>query len=369
VTSYAQGTSALLLAQWREYAPDGPFVNVTGVIITITALSDGSVAVGPTAVGVSNPAVGNNAYTWAIPASQATGSYIVVWNGTAPDLSSVQASEVISVTAVATEGSPPGLCEPWPVIWSCPLETTATAVSGTALQVASEVLWGMSGRQFGVCTLTVRPCRRDCFDSAWWAVNPWSTYGGYPMPVLHAGQWFNITCGSCQGECSCATLSEVMLPGPVVEVTEVKVDGVPLVKNVDYRVDDWRILVRLGGAEWPLCNNLNLADTEVGTWSVTMRVGVEVPPLGRVAVGVLAEQFIKALLCDASCELPATVQSLSRQGINVTFLDPNAVFENGQTGLYFPDLFIRTVNPNRLTRRARVYDLDNRAVRRQLGTS
>jgi hypothetical protein len=368
MTAYARGTTATLSVEWREYAPNGPLAPVTDVEITITPLTGGAAVVGPTGAGILNPAVGIYVYNWAVPDALDLGNYVVLWTGSDTEVTGLSASEIISITATADSASTSGPCESWPVIWPCVLETSAVAVSGTALAMATEVLWAMTGRRYGHCTYTTRPCKRNCYDSEWWSLNPWSSYNAYPIPVLYAGRWFNITCGTCQGECSCATLSEVMLPGPVSNVSEVKVDGVPLVKNVDYRVDNWRILVRLG-AEWPMCNNLNLADTEVGTWSVTFTVGETVPMMGQVAVGVLAEQFIKALLCDDSCELPATVQSIARQGVNVTFLDPSAVFENGQTGLYLPDLFIRTVNPNRRQQRARVYDLDNLGARRQLGTS
>jgi hypothetical protein len=42
----------------------------------------------------------------------------------------------------------------------------------------------------------------------------------------------------------------------------------------------------------------------------------------------------------------------------MTFIDPNQLFENGQTGLYFSDLFIRSVNPDGRRAPARVYNLD-----------
>jgi hypothetical protein len=188
------------------------------------------------------------------------------------------------------------------------------------------------------------------------------------MPALIGGLWYNIACGSCGGDCSCSRLSEVILPGPVYTVTTVKVDGVTLVKNVDYRIDDWRLLVRLGGFEWPSCNNLNLADSEVGTWSVTFESGQAVPTLGQASVGILAAEFAKALICDDSCGLPRPIQSLARQGVNMTFLDPNEVFTNGRTGLTIPDYFISTYNPGNKQQRARVYDIDSASNGRQLST-
>lgn len=263
---------------------------------------------------------------------------------------------------------PPGLCEAWEPIWTCALPTSANAVTGTAVQVASEVLWSLTARQFGLCTITLRPCRRDCYGSTWPGWGQWWEYGTYPTPALIGGSWFNLTCGSCDDGCSCTRVSDVMLPGPVWEVGLVKVDGEILVKGTDYRLDDYRRLVRLGGNEWPICNNLNLDDSQPGTWSVTFAQGQPVPELGRLAVGILATEIAKMLICDSSCALPKPVQSLSRQGVNLTFLDPNEVFADGRTGLYLPDLFISTYNPNKLRNRSKVYNIDDLSTPRQLGT-
>lgn len=259
---------------------------------------------------------------------------------------------------------PPGLCETWTPVWSCALPTGSYAVSGVALQMASETLYALSGRQFGLCTETVRPCRRDCYGDTW--PLGWTEYG-YPHPALIGGRWFNLGCATCTSGCSCASVSEALLPGPVYDVVQVKVDGIVLVTGA-YRVDDNRVLVRLDGDEWPVCNDLSLPDTEVGTWSVTLRRGVPVPPLGEVAAGILAREYMNLLLCSEECGLPQQVQSISRQGVNITYLDPNEVFQNGRTGLYVPDIFIQTYNPDGHRSPAKVYDIDNPDLGRRINT-
>lgn len=264
--------------------------------------------------------------------------------------------------------NPPGLCATWDPIWTCALPVSANAVTGTALQIASEILWALSGRRFGLCDITIRPCRQSCFGDSWSGWSGWWEYGTYPIPTLYNGAWYNITCGSCAEGCSCSRLSEVILPGPVHAIGVVKVDGTVLTKNIDYRLDDYRRLVRLGGFEWPPCNDLNLDDSQPGTWSVTFSQGVEVPELGRLAVGVLAVEIAKMLICDTSCALPKAVQSMSRQGVSMTFFDPTEVFADKRTGLYLPDLFISTYNPNGLRQPSRVYDIDNMQNWRQLNT-
>lgn len=278
----------------------------------------------------------------------------------------------IPTDGVVVSGGTPviGLCGSWEPVFSCALPTGAEAVTGQAVEAATEVLWSLTGRRFGLCTLTLRPCRRDCaFDDwhMWWEVGTGvSGLGGGPRPLWFNGMWFNISCGGgCgSGGCSCTALDEVVLPGPVHDVLSVKVDGVTLTKNVDYRLDDYRLLVRLGGQLWPLCNDLSKADTEADTWSVTARFGEDVPTLGKLAVGALALEFTKLLLCDDSCLLPRPIQSIVRQGINITFLDPNVVLNDGKTGLYVPDLFIQTVNSPgaagaQSRRRGQVYDIDS----------
>jgi hypothetical protein len=199
----------------------------------------------------------------------------------------------------------------------------------------------------------------------WWHPGDGFTY---PQPIMIRGQWYNLTCGNCSGDCSCAEISEAKLPGPVYDVTEVKVDGVTLTPDVDYRVDDWRILVRLGGERWPLCNDISLDDDQEGTWSVTYRQGTPVPPLGQLAVAELATEIAKYLACDDTCALPKPIQSITRQGISMTFLDPNEVFADGRLGLYWCDMFIQTYNPNKLRRRSRVYNLDALSTQRHIDT-
>jgi hypothetical protein len=227
-------------------------------------------------------------------------------------------------------------------------------VSGVAVLAATEVIDALTGLQFGECQLTIRPCRRQCDNSVpgnWWE------WGQWPKPIYYNGIWTNLTCGGCTDNCSCTAISEVFLPAPVVSVDEVKIDGVVL-PITSYRLDNWRKLVRTDGYEWPACNDLNLDDTEINTWSIKITVGKVVPTMGKIAVGELAAQIAKLLACETQCALPKNVQQLIRQGVTQNFLDPVKMFATGLTGLYLVDLFIRTVNPDALRSRSRVYSVD-----------
>jgi len=233
-----------------------------------------------------------------------------------------------------------------------------------AVQAATEVLWNRTKRQFGTCEKTLRPCRRDCWPSAWGGVLPFGSWNnasgwGWPFPALIGGNWFNLACGACGGGCSCSSVSSAKLPYPVAEITEVLVDGVALDPSA-YRVDNFSLLVRLDGEDWPLCNDLNLADTEVGTWSVTATYGKQVPTLGSLAVGQLASEIFKA--CPGggegdSCIPVGIVQRIQRQGVEVVYFDAKTAFLRGRVGMYYPDLFISTYNPSS-TGTATIFDID-----------
>lgn len=248
--------------------------------------------------------------------------------------------------------------------WTCTLTPAAQAVTGAAVAAAADVLYALTGRHLGTCALTIRPCRRDCLGSGAWPFSGfyWWEMGMYPRPVFYNGVWLNLTCGSCVGGCSCSIVSEALLPAPVASVTQVKVDGAILAPTA-YRVDDWRLLVRTDGGQWPICNDLSKADTEVGTWSVSLTVGETVSPLGQLALGELATQFAKLIACEDDCVIPRPVQQLVRQGVTMNFLDPNQVFTEGRLGLYLCDLFISAENPHGLVQRSQWYDVDSPGYR------
>lgn len=257
-----------------------------------------------------------------------------------------------------------GPCEPWGARFPCEITEEMIPITGTAVDFATDVVWALSGRQFGVCEVTLRPCRRDCQDTPWpssvgefgWAGQQWIS------PALVNGQWFNIVCGQCSGTCTCTSISEVVLPSPVAYIVEVKDDG-EILPTGSYRVDNNRLLVRTDGADWPWCNDLNLGDDQPGTWSVTAGYGRLVPESGEWAVGELACELMKAMRGE-DCRLPSNVQQLARQGVTISFPNVLENFQRGLTGLYLTDLFITSFNPNHLTNRSRTYNVDRPSVRR-----
>lgn len=267
-----------------------------------------------------------------------------------------------SVGVAPGEGADFGPCENWPIQWICDLSAQNPALTGLAVATATEVLWAMTGMRFGLCNVTLRPCRKDCFTGAAWSDfgYPWS--GSYPQPALIGGLWFNLVCGGCGTDCSCTSVSEFVLPAPVNEILEIKIDGVVLDPSA-YRVDNNRFVVRTDGGEWPRCNDLNLDDTEVDTWSVTATYGEVVPDGAALAMGALACEILRAA-GGGDCKLPAGLQQLVRQGVTISYPDVGELFRQGRTGLYLVDLFLSTWNPYGLRQRSRVYNVDRPTVRR-----
>src|SRR5688572_18073040 len=92
--------------------------------------------------------------------------------------------------------------------------------------VSSEILWTASGRRYGLCEITVRPCLRRCGGGV-----------GRPVPYRDAyGAWRNLAACGCIEDCSCVELIEVVLPGPVASIVEVTV-GTEVAESDDYRLD------------------------------------------------------------------------------------------------------------------------------------
>lgn len=211
-------------------------------------------------------------------------------------------------------------------------------------EMATTFLWNWTGRQFGLCEVTVRPCRDGCTEGM-------STFGRPPgksmwNPALIGGQWFNLGCGVCGDVCGCQDTPVLTLPGPIDSVQQVVIDGVVLDPS-DYRVDNHRWLVRLDGSRWPTCQDLSapaVTGTEGdGNFYVTYTKGVAVPVGGQKAAGVLACELAKAM-CGLACSLPRRVQSITREGVVVAaILDEFSDIESGRTGIWFIDSWVASV--------------------------
>lgn len=220
---------------------------------------------------------------------------------------------------------------------------------------ATYILWALTGRRFGACEVTVRPCGTSCNVYGGWMTYPVTAdgIGTVWAPFIQDGRWFNC---ACSGACRCEARCSVALPGPVAGIVEVLVDGVVIDPEL-YRVDNRSRLVGIGGQCWPECQDLNLESPDEGTFQVTYLRGTPLPMAGQIAAGKLACEVLKACQGE-TCALPQNVASITRTGVQVEMIDPTDVLTNGLTGIADVDLFIRAVNPKGLQRRPRVFSPD-----------
>lgn len=234
-------------------------------------------------------------------------------------------------------------------------------------QMAAAMLWNWTGQVFGVCEVVIRPCQSGCASAARWRETFWGR-GPYPwqgdidggswVPLLIGGQWYNMGCG-CAGTCSCAEEgpNALRLPGPIVAITSVKIDGA-IVDPSEYQVLYNRLLVRNDGTPWPSCQNLLADSSQENTFEVTYQRGIEVPIGGQISAGVLACELAKAACNDSSCQLPKRIQTLTRQGVTVGFSDDFSGLDEGKTGIWLIDSWTASVKTPQRLGRASVRSVD-----------
>lgn len=241
----------------------------------------------------------------------------------------------------------------WPVDRGClpalPDEDDETypqrlAERNAAEDLAVQVLWALSGRQFGACDTLARPCPTP--ERPYWrGIHPYDqSVQPYPssfVPMFEYGRWVNHPCG-CVGTCRQAGPRTVHLPGPVADITAVTV-GEEVLDPEQYRLEG-DLLYRVGGT-WP-AQDYNRPLGEPGTWSVEYLKGVPVPDGVAGFVGQLAREFLAACSGDA-CRLPRNLVSTTSRGMMRQF-DPSRIYAAGKTGLSEIDLWLSAVNPHHL---------------------
>lgn len=235
----------------------------------------------------------------------------------------------------------------WPIDRTClpalPVETDPTyeqklAQRNAAEDLAVQVLWSLSGRQFGACSALVRPCPNQGSQPMFRPGSPYDQSVSPFVPSFEFGRWVNYPCG-CLGSCRKAGPRTVHLPGPVVEIVTVTIGDVVL--DPDEYALEGDVLYRKGG-NWPT-QDYNRPMGETNTWSVEYTKGVPVPEGVGVFVGQLANEFLAACSGDA-CRLPRNVVSVTNRGVSRAF-DPSAMYAYGKTGMTEIDLWLSAVNP------------------------
>lgn len=228
----------------------------------------------------------------------------------------------------------------WPIDASCAQDewdAFPPAVQVRAAGLATATLRRLSGYRVGGCPITVRPCVRSCWDSvpAYYGMGP-----GWAPRQLADGSWTN-SCG-CTTECSCTALCEVVLAAPVGPISWVKVDGTDLLPT-EYRVDGNRLVwTGEGECPWPACQDMAADETAENTFALRYLNAHAPDGLAQYAAGVLAVEFAKACT-GGKCRLPASVTSLSRQGVSYDIAA--GTFPDGSTGIREVDAWIGLWRP------------------------
>lgn len=269
-----------------------------------------------------------------------------------------------------------GVCYPWAEPADIPNQTVVAQmdpdVVTNSLLMASNVLYFLSAKQFaGSCEDTVRPCARILGVD-------------HGRPIRNGMPWWNgiggslvgyyIGIGSGQGWCLFNQVEEPdgnLLPSinlgvyPLTGISYITIDG-EVIDPTTYRIDNWRSLVRLAdpvtttNPGWPYQQRMDLTPDQPGTFEIQFAYG-NVPDQGGVmACAELGYQIAlsQSPNLSATCQLPARVRQITRQGVSAMVLDPMDFLDRGKTGLLLCDYWLSAVNKYGLTRRARVLSPD-----------
>ena len=208
-----------------------------------------------------------------------------------------------------------------------------------ALQASSYILWVLSGRKYGgVCTITETYTCGDCCGQC------------ITQYVEVAPGNVKTICGSCGYSSDQKFL--FLRQRPAQALVSMYRDGMQLDVS-QYSIYDYSYV---GPNDLSGCAGGNCWDA-CGT-EVTYLWGTYPPAIAKMAAIEFASQFVKAVECPGECKLPERVTSVSRQGVSFQIFDPQDFVNEGRTGLYVVDVFLKSVNPDRAQKRARVFSPD-----------
>ena len=155
------------------------------------------------------------------------------------------------------------------------------------------IMWAATGRQYGLCEVTVQPSGRRCAPEPLYQTFGLGSAHGLLSPVIEGGQWYNRPGYGGEGSCCTSTGCVVELAGPVLteNILSVTVGGEE-VDPAGYVVFDGRLLTRVDGSCWPCC--VNYADQAPPAFTVTYLLGEDIPAGVQSAFERLACETAKA---------------------------------------------------------------------------
>lgn len=205
-------------------------------------------------------------------------------------------------------------------------------VSDLAVRRASWLLYRLTGQKYSGIETSTEVYSLESSDNT-------RQY----MPAVYSGKIYNVPKGH-QG------VRRLRLrQNPVREILSVKEYG-KVVDPSTYTLRNNTYIVKNNGLTWSM--------DPINELEVTYVHGNPPPQAGISAAILLANEFILSELEPESCSLPKRITSITRQGLSMTMLDPQDFLENGLTGVEEVDLFIKTANPNKSQKKAKVYSPD-----------
>lgn len=240
------------------------------------------------------------------------------------------------------------MCDPWPIVWPCACPAGSTPEqTDAATSAAEQILWGLTGRRLGLCTVT------EAYAAA--------TSGECGSPWMTADRvWHN---GPQSGSCCSIHLERL----PVSSITSVTVMGVVQDPST-YALSPGGRLRRIGAC-WPTGIECGQAPITVTyRWGIPLTapdpdasptpiVAAPLWGMAATAMGEVANELLRAM-CGEACKLPSRLTSIVRQGVTMTFGSPEEYATNGMLGTPLADALIRQCNPSKHQQRSRVYSPD-----------
>lgn len=218
-------------------------------------------------------------------------------------------------------------------LWCVPEELeegSGSPYAYEACKTASYILWAFSGRKYhGTRTVTERyelPCRSSRLPS--FNVYPRLDGTGTMRNELYSDR---EACG-CSGVLNGRHTRLRLRGAPVRHVSNVSRNGVALDPS-EYKIVNGSILQLTGLGS-------------VDGLEVTYTYGVRVPTSGQRSARLLAKELVKGWSGE-DCLLPDRVTNVSREGISFTIMDKQDFLDEGRTGIYEVDLFLRASNPDK----------------------
>ena len=271
------------------------------------------------------------------------------------DLSSI-VQAVASINAKSAQSNPP-----LPGI----TDEQVQVICAEAAVAATEILYSLTARQFtGACgPVTIRPVARpENADTRGWV---FAGGGGWGYG------WGASATGNLGMPPVMALYAEDMGPFielydyPINEIVQVKIDGV-VIPSDEYELRENKWLIRILPTPssvpterygWPTSQIQYLPDTQEGTFSVTYTYGQDPGTMGRLAAKALAENIAMPLFGDAN-KYPERVTTITRQGVTAQIASVIDIMKTGGTGIRTVDLWIMSVNPQKLRRKPIVFSPD-----------